>query len=72
MPVISNMIPAIKSQALADFVSDYTPGPQPLAHKEVNMLQDDGSNRTWTLNTDGASNVRGIGLGIMFVFPRRR
>lgn len=57
----------IKSQALADFVSNFTPGLQSFADEEVSTVLDDGSTRTWTLYTDGASSVRGIGLGIMLM-----
>lgn len=31
------------------------------------MLQDDNSDRTWMLYTDGAFNIRDVGLGIMLV-----
>uniref|UniRef100_A0A1U7VVC6 Uncharacterized protein LOC104217347 n=1 Tax=Nicotiana sylvestris TaxID=4096 RepID=A0A1U7VVC6_NICSY len=49
---------AIKSQVLADFVADFSPGIQVDTEKELQVFN--GSNPgTWTLFTDGSSNVKG-------------
>ncbi|XP_070011017.1 uncharacterized protein [Nicotiana sylvestris] len=49
---------AIKSQVLADFVADFSQGIQLEAEKELQVFN--GANPgTWTLFTDGSSNVRG-------------
>ncbi|XP_070006692.1 uncharacterized protein [Nicotiana sylvestris] len=48
---------AIKSQVLADFVADFSQGMQLEAEKELHMFN--GANPgTWTLFTDGSSNVK--------------
>ncbi|XP_070005247.1 uncharacterized protein [Nicotiana sylvestris] len=60
---------AIKSQVLADFVVDFSQGMQLEAEKELQVFN--GSNSgIWTLFTDGSSNVKGAGLGIVLVPPR--
>ncbi|KAJ9547211.1 hypothetical protein OSB04_019754, partial [Centaurea solstitialis] len=55
---------AIKSQALADFVAEFSPEVEQPSHDEINnvMIQD---NQPWTLYVDGSSNIRGSGLGIV-------
>ncbi|KAJ9542262.1 hypothetical protein OSB04_028768 [Centaurea solstitialis] len=55
---------AIKSQALADFVAEFSPGVEQPSHDEINnmMIPD---NQLWTLYVDGSSNIRGSGLGIV-------
>ncbi|KAJ9557089.1 hypothetical protein OSB04_011703 [Centaurea solstitialis] len=54
----------IKSQALADFVAEFSPGVEQPSYDEINnvMIQD---NQLWTLYVDGSSNIRGSGLGIV-------
>jgi len=59
---------AIKSQALADFVADFTSDLQEQANLEVQQLEE--TKDPWILYTDGASNVRGIGLGILLKSPQ--
>jgi ribonuclease HI len=59
---------AIKSQALADFVADFSNDIVEEANKEVQQLQEAGEN--WILYTDGASNIRGTGLGILLKSPQ--
>ncbi|XP_070020270.1 uncharacterized protein [Nicotiana sylvestris] len=55
---------AIKSQVLADF----SQGIQLEAEKELQVFN--GANPgTWTLFTDGSSNVRGAGLGVVLLPP---
>ncbi|XP_070020136.1 uncharacterized protein [Nicotiana sylvestris] len=59
---------AVKSQVLADFVADFSHGIQLEAEKELQVFN--GANPgTWTLFTDGSSNVRGAGLGVVLVPP---
>nr|XP_033516509.1 uncharacterized protein LOC117280858 [Nicotiana tomentosiformis] len=59
---------AIKSQVLADFVADFSSNLIPEAEKELRVFT--GANlRTWTLFTDGSSNVKGAGLGINLISP---
>ncbi|KAJ9552504.1 hypothetical protein OSB04_016549 [Centaurea solstitialis] len=55
---------AIKSQALADFVAEFSPGLEPTTCDEVHnvTIQD---NKPWLLYVDGSSNVRGSGLGVV-------
>nr|XP_033514003.1 uncharacterized protein LOC117278630 [Nicotiana tomentosiformis] len=57
---------AIKSQILADFVADFSPGLMPLAAKEAVLVSVTVSG-VWTLFTDGDSNVKGSGLGILLI-----
>ena len=59
---------AIKSQTLADFVADFSIDIQPEVDLEVQQL--DESKQNWILFTDGASNVRGTGLGIILKSPQ--
>ncbi|XP_070005257.1 uncharacterized protein [Nicotiana sylvestris] len=59
---------AIKSQVLDDFVADFSKGMQLEAEKELHVFN--GANLvTWTLFTNGSSNVKGAGLGIVLVPP---
>ncbi|KAD7477151.1 hypothetical protein E3N88_00287 [Mikania micrantha] len=58
----------IKSQALADFVADFSSDLQPEVDLEIKLL--DEYIGEWTLFTDGSSNVRGIGLGIILKSPQ--
>ncbi|KAJ9546251.1 hypothetical protein OSB04_025958 [Centaurea solstitialis] len=55
---------AIKSQALADFIAEFSPRTEPPSHNEVNnvTIQD---NKPWILHVDGSSNVRGSRLGVV-------
>ncbi|XP_059292068.1 uncharacterized protein LOC132045492 [Lycium ferocissimum] len=59
---------AIKSQILADFVADFTPSMVPEVEKEL-MLTPGKFTGVWSLHTDGASNHRGSGLGIVLRTP---
>ncbi|XP_019226279.1 PREDICTED: uncharacterized protein LOC109207752 [Nicotiana attenuata] len=58
----------IKSQILADLVADFSPALVPEVEKEL-LLKSGTSSRVWTLFTDGATNVRGSGLGIVLRLP---
>ncbi|KAK1432046.1 hypothetical protein QVD17_08935 [Tagetes erecta] len=59
---------AIKSQALADFVADFSDDLIKEADLEVQQLEEDKG--LWVLHIDGASNVRGTGLGILLKSPQ--
>ncbi|XP_074300640.1 uncharacterized protein LOC141631935 [Silene latifolia] len=61
---------AIKSQALADFVSDFNPAIQNLAEKEILILEESRKGEAWTLHTDGALNQRGTGVGLVLRSPQ--
>ncbi|XP_075085080.1 uncharacterized protein LOC142168315 [Nicotiana tabacum] len=59
---------AIKSQVLADFVAEFNTKIIPEVEKELQIFT--GANPgTWTLFTDGSSNVKGAGLGIVLIPP---
>ncbi|XP_021721465.1 uncharacterized protein LOC110689023 [Chenopodium quinoa] len=62
---------AIKSQALADFVVDFSPALEEEAQKEVLALQEPKATQKWTLHTDDATNIRGVGLGVVLTSPQR-
>ncbi|KAJ9542437.1 hypothetical protein OSB04_028943 [Centaurea solstitialis] len=55
---------AIKSQALADFVAEFSPGIEEPSYDEISnvMIHD---NEPWTMHVDGASNAQGSGLGVV-------
>ncbi|XP_019246363.1 PREDICTED: uncharacterized protein LOC109226013 [Nicotiana attenuata] len=59
---------AIKSEILADFVADFSPAIVPEVEKDL-LLKSGTSSGVWTLFTDGATNVRGSGLGIVLRPP---
>ncbi|XP_074282596.1 uncharacterized protein LOC141607135 [Silene latifolia] len=61
---------AIKSQALADFVSDFSPSLQVQAEKEILTLEEDKGEQVWELNVDGASNMKGAGVGLVLKSPQ--
>ena len=56
---------AIKSQALADFVADFSPGLEPPAVQAVSTGKE-----KWQLYVDGSSNFRGAGLGVVLKSPQ--
>ena len=57
---------AIKSQALADFVADFSSSLQVPAEQEIQCIH---PSTTWRLAVDGSSNKRGCGLGIVITTP---
>ncbi|XP_070006342.1 uncharacterized protein [Nicotiana sylvestris] len=59
---------AIKSYVLADFVADFSLWIVPKAKKELQVFTVSNPG-TWTLFTDGSSNVKGAGLGIVLIPP---
>ncbi|XP_074299148.1 uncharacterized protein LOC141630185 [Silene latifolia] len=60
----------IKSQTLEDFVADFSPNLELDLIKEVNQLDTQKSGQEWTLHVDGATNMRGIGLGRVLKSPQ--
>ncbi|XP_074301041.1 uncharacterized protein LOC141632388 [Silene latifolia] len=61
---------AIKSQALEDFVSDFSPSLQAQAEKDILTLEEDKGEQMWELNVDGASNMKGAGVGLVLKSPQ--
>ena len=61
---------AIKGQALIDFVADFIPPLQEMAMKEIAISEVSAFGGTWTLHTDGASNVCSSGLGVVLKSPQ--
>ncbi|XP_075083376.1 uncharacterized protein LOC142167119 [Nicotiana tabacum] len=56
----------VKSQILADFVADFSTNLVLEAEKELQVFT--GTNPgTWILFTDGSSNIKGAGLGIVLI-----
>nr|XP_016450187.1 PREDICTED: uncharacterized protein LOC107775030 [Nicotiana tabacum] len=53
---------------MKDFVADFSPTLVPEVEKEI-LLKSGISSRVWTLFIDGATNVRGSGLGIVLKQP---
>ncbi|XP_021727707.1 uncharacterized protein LOC110694851 [Chenopodium quinoa] len=61
---------AIKSQALADFVADFSPDLQVIADKELEEINSVQGKGKWILFVDGSSNQRGEGLGMVLKSPQ--
>ncbi|KAK0598996.1 hypothetical protein LWI29_001360 [Acer saccharum] len=60
---------AMKSQVLADFVTDFTPSENVQAEQELVALVDETTIGKWTLSVDGSSNIKGSGLGLVLSSP---
>ena len=56
---------AIKSQALADFVAEFSPSLLPALEQEVRLQSGTKEEGEWILHVDGSSNVRGAVVGIV-------
>ena len=52
---------AIKSQALVDFINDWT---------ELQMPEEQPDNTYWTIHFDGSRQLEGSGDGVVFASPR--
>ncbi|XP_074301315.1 uncharacterized protein LOC141632693 [Silene latifolia] len=61
---------AIKSQALADFVSDLCPATRGEAEEGMLTITGSQDSEIWTLYIDGASNARGAGVGLVHRSPK--
>ncbi|XP_076881090.1 uncharacterized protein LOC143529107 [Bidens hawaiensis] len=59
---------AIKSQALADFVADFSSELEEQVSQEIQQLEE--TKDPWIPFKDGASNVKGTGLGILLKSPQ--
>ena len=60
---------ALKSQVLADFITDFTPNVTPQADKELLNLTK-RSNSKWMLTVDRSCNVIGAGIGLVLTSPK--
>ena len=57
---------AIKSQALADFIADFSPNSLLQVEKGLMTMKKGSTEKgTWTLHVDGSSNFKGSGLGLV-------
>ncbi|XP_019231643.1 PREDICTED: uncharacterized protein LOC109212449 [Nicotiana attenuata] len=56
----------VNTQVLADVVADFSPRLLPLATKEALMVTESTSG-VWILFTDGASNIKVSGLGVVLI-----
>ncbi|XP_074305439.1 uncharacterized protein LOC141640606 [Silene latifolia] len=61
---------AIKSQALADFVSDFSPTLQEQVDSEILTLSEAKGDQVWELHVDGVSNTKGVGVGLVLKSPQ--
>ncbi|XP_074299870.1 uncharacterized protein LOC141631044 [Silene latifolia] len=61
---------AIKFQALADFVLDFSPTHQKQADSEILTLSEAKGEQVWELHVDGASNTKGAGVGLVLKSPQ--
>ncbi|GJX54058.1 reverse transcriptase domain-containing protein, partial [Tanacetum coccineum] len=57
---------AVKGQVLADFINDIPVGTK---HLEICSLTDDENFEEWTVYTDGASSLKGVGAGLVLINP---
>ena len=61
---------AMKFQALADFVADFSPDLASAAEEEVRHINKVCKYGSWQLYVDGSSNFRGVGLGVVLKSPQ--
>ncbi|XP_074300246.1 uncharacterized protein LOC141631481 [Silene latifolia] len=59
----------IKSQALADFVSDFCPATRGEAEEGMLTIMGSQDSEIWTIYIDGASNARGTSVGLVLRSP---
>ena len=66
-----NFIPrtAIKSQALVDFIAEFTPDTREDAIEEILLLEQPATPELWILFADGSTHARGTGLGVVIESP---
>ncbi|KAK0594549.1 hypothetical protein LWI29_017364 [Acer saccharum] len=60
---------AMKSQVLADFITDFTPGESVQAEQELVALTETTTPGKWILSVDGSSSIKGSGLGLVLESP---
>ncbi|XP_074287803.1 uncharacterized protein LOC141612954 [Silene latifolia] len=61
---------AIKSQALADFVSDFCPATRGEGEEGMLTIMGSQDSKIWTLYIDGDSNARVAGVGLVLRSPK--
>ena len=66
--MMSNISHAIKSQALADFIADFTPNTQAQANNELLGIIECPATK-WTLSIDGSHNMSGTGIDLVLISP---
>ena len=69
--VIFRLATVIKSQVLADIVSEFSPTLLPALKHETRLRSENKEEGEWVLHVDGSSNVRGAGVGIVLTSPPR-
>ncbi|GKB63999.1 reverse transcriptase domain-containing protein [Tanacetum coccineum] len=57
---------AVKGQVLSDFINEVLVGAKKL---EICSLAGEGDPKGWTLYTDGASSLKGVGAGLVLIDP---
>nr|ABF93468.1 retrotransposon protein, putative, unclassified [Oryza sativa Japonica Group] len=61
---------AIKSQALADFVAEWTPAPEPISVPEASSGPSQLPHTAyWVMQFDGSLSLQGAGAGVMLTSP---
>ena len=61
---------AIKSQALADFVADFSLDLEQQVAQEVEQIAQIANPGTWILYVDGSSNFQGASLSVVLKSPQ--
>ncbi|KAK0607684.1 hypothetical protein LWI29_018587 [Acer saccharum] len=56
---------AMKSQVLANFITDFTPGEGVQAEQELVAFTETATPGRWILSVDGSSSIKGSGLGLV-------
>nr|ABA94871.2 retrotransposon protein, putative, unclassified [Oryza sativa Japonica Group] len=63
---------AIKSQALADFVAEWTPAPEPVSIPEASSDPSQLPHTAhWVMQFDGSLSLQGVGAGVTLTSPSR-
>ncbi|KAK0607231.1 hypothetical protein LWI29_011797 [Acer saccharum] len=60
----------MKSQVLADFITDFTPGESVQVEQELVALTETAAPGKWILSVDGSSSIKGSGLGLVLESPQ--
>ncbi|XP_074373440.1 uncharacterized protein LOC141713764 [Apium graveolens] len=68
--IVYDIRTAIKSQALADFVVDFSRSQMTATEEEFQRVVSRADVNPWTLHIDGASNLNGTGLGLVLKLPQ--
>ncbi|KAK0570714.1 hypothetical protein LWI29_005357 [Acer saccharum] len=62
--------PAMKSQVLAHFITDFTPGEGVQAEQELVAFTEIATPGRWILSVNGSSSIKGSGLGLVLESPQ--